>query len=133
MRAVLSFSCVVAALTFAACGSDDPSGSPTTPTNNAATIAIAANNGDQSFTPNPAQVGGQMAVWENTHGETHRIVANDQSFDTGDLVPGATSAMVSLPAAGLNYHCEIHPTMTGAIGGSGGAAPPPCTDPLYCE
>ena len=120
----------VAALTLAACSSDDSNGSPSAPTNNAATITIAANNGAQSFTPNPAQVGGQMAVWENTHGETHRIVANDQSFDTGDLVPGATSAMVPLPAAGLNYHCEIHPTM---IGGSGGAARPPCTDPLYCD
>ena len=62
---------------------------------------------------------------------THRIVANDGSFDTGDLAAGATSAIVQAPSGGLNYHYSIHPTtMFGAIGGSGGEQPPPCT--VYC-
>ena len=121
---------VLAALAIAAC-SNDSGGSPTTPTGNAATITIVANNGSQSFTPNPAQAGGQVAVWRNSHGEMHRIVANDGSFDTGDLLPGATSTMLMLAAAGINYHCAIHPTMIGAIGGSGGEAPPPCVG-VYC-
>ena len=124
--AVAAIGTAIIALSVTACSDD----SPAAPTSNAATIEIAANNGSQSFSPNPAPAGGQMAVWRNDHGETHRIVANDGSFDTGDLAPGATSAMVQLPAAGLNYHCDIHPTMIGAVGGAGGAAPPPCTD--YC-
>ena len=73
-----------------------------------------------------------MVVWRNDHGATHHIVGNDGSFATGDLAPGATSTMVQMPQAGLNYHCSIHPTtMFGAIGGGGGEAPPPCE--IYCE
>ena len=73
-----------------------------------------------------------MVMWRNDNGVTHRIVANDESFDTGDIVAGATSRMVPAPPGGLNYHCSIHPTtMFGAISGAGGEAPPPCT--VYCE
>ena len=129
MRSVLIVGCSVSVvLAFAACDSND---NPAGPSSNAAEVQIVANNGSQSFSPNPAQVGGQMVVWRNTHGETHRIVANDESFDTGVLAPGATSPMVQLPSGGLNYHCEFHPTMIGAIGGSSGGAPPACTGP-YC-
>ena len=132
MRSVLVPACVVVGtLALTACGNGS-SGSPTTPTSNATTISIAANNGAQSFSPNPAQVGGEMVVWRNDHGETHHIVANDGSFDAGEIAPGATSPMVQLPDDGINYHCSIHPTMIGAIGGSGGEPPPSCTG-LYCE
>ena len=131
MRSVFVARCVVLnAFAFTAC-SNDSSSSPTTPTSNTATITIGANDGSQSFSPNPAQVGGQVAVWHNSHGETHRIVANDGSFDTGEIAPGATSAMAQLPADGMNYHCAIHPTMIGAIGGSGGSPPPECIG-IYC-
>ena len=113
---------------LAACESSD---NPTAPSGNPNEVRVVANNRSQSFSPNPAQLGGQMVVWRNSHGETHRIMANDGSFDTGNLAPGATSAMVSIPAAGLNYHCTIHPTMVGAIGGSAGEPPPPCS--VYCD
>jgi len=118
-----------ALIALATAGCD--SSSPMSPTDNAAAITIVANNGAQSFAPNPAPVGGQMAVWTNGDGEAHRIVANDGSFDTGNISPEATSIAVALPAEGINYHCSIHPTMIGAIGGSGGNAPPACVGP-YC-
>jgi len=128
---------LVAAVGLAACGSSggygDSSGSPTAPggpiTN---TIAIVANDQSRSFMPNPAPVGGESAVWRNNDNQTHRIVANNGSFDTGNLAPGATSPMIPLPASGTNYHCVLHPTMIGAIGAAGGQPPPPCTDELYC-
>ena len=126
MRSVLVGACVLAAVASTACSNDS---GPTDPSNDT-TIRITANSASQSFTPNPAQSGGQMVVWRNDHGETHRIVANDGSFDTGDLAPGETSSMVQITASGLNYHCEIHPTMVGGIGTSGGGAPPPCS--VYC-
>ena len=116
-----------AAVAGAACGGGGGASSPAAPTGTAMTIAVVANNGRQSFSPNPAPVGGQMAVWRNDHGETHRMVANDGSFDTGELVPGATSGTVTLPAGVINYHCSIHPTMIGSIGGEGGELPP-CPD-----
>ena len=120
---------VVLALAGASSGCD---GSPTDPTSNASTIAILGELGSQSFSPNPASAGGGMVVWRNDHGVTHRIMANDGSFDTGDVVAGATSTMVQVPSGGLNYHCSIHPTtMFGAISGAGGEPPPTCT--VYCE
>lgn len=95
-------------------------------------VSILGELGSQSFSPNPAS-GGQTIVWHNNHGVTHRIVANDGSFDTGDIAPGATSTMVQPPPGGLNDHCSIHPkTMFGAIGGADGVAPPTCFGEYCC-
>ena len=135
MRSVLAagHGALAVALALTACGGDS-SGSPSAPapTSNVSTISILGERGSQSFSPNPASAGGQMVVWRNDDGVTHRIVANDGSFDTGDLGAGATSTAVQPAADGLNYHCSIHPTtMFGAIGGGGGAAPPAC-ESVYC-
>jgi plastocyanin len=47
---------------------------------------------------------------------THRIVADDGSFDTGDLVPGQLSESFLIETSGnISYHCEMHPGMTGLI------------------
>ena len=104
MRSVLvvGHGALAVALVVAACGggSSGSSASPTAPTSNVSTISILGERGSQSFSPNPASPGGQMVVWRNDNaGVTHRIVANDGSFDTGDIVPGATSRMVQPPRA----------------------------------
>ena len=128
---VVGHGALAGALALTACGGGS-SDSPTTPTSNVSTISILGERGSQSFSPNPASPGGQMVVWRNDDGVTHRIVANDGSFDTGDIGTGATSRMMQASPDGTNYHCSIHPTtMFGAISGAGGAAPPPCTD--YCD
>ena len=132
-----SFLCLVGGgfLLLAGCdrGSSDTFTAPTAPTSNTTTISIVGERLFQSFSPNPAFAGGRAVVWRNDNGDTHRIVANDGSFDTGDLAPGATSTMVQMPRIGLNYYCLIHPTtMFGAIGGGGGEAPPAC-EGVYCD
>jgi plastocyanin len=107
-----------------------PSGSPP-PASNATTIQIVGSSGSQAFDPNPASASGSRnVVWRNTDGLVHRIVANDGSFDTGNIGPGATSAAVAIPAAGARYHCSLHTSMVGAVTDSGGTAPP-CSG-LYC-
>ena len=138
MRSFLAVFCGLAVfLSLMGCG-DGSGGSsnaptPTTPTSNVFTISIVGQMGSQSFSPNPASAGGRMVAWRNDDGVTHRIVANDGSFDTGNVAAGATSTMVQPAPSGLNYHCEIHPTtMFGAIGGAGGESPPPC-EGIYCE
>ena len=119
----------IGGLAVVAC--DSSTDAPTAPTTNAQTISVRGELGDQSFSPNPASPGSQAVVWQNDHSVTHRIVANDGSFDLGDLAPGATSMTMQAPAEGLNYHCSIHPTtMFGSIAAAGGGGPPPCTD--YC-
>ena len=124
-------------IAFAACsgGGDSPS-TPTSPStggsSSAVTVNIVATSGSQSFTPNPAaQAVGGTVSFRNGDGLVHRIVANDGSFDTGDLAPGVTSRALTPSAAGANYHCSIHPAMVGAIGSAQGEPPPMCTG-QYC-
>ena len=134
---LLRATAVAVALACAACGGSGynggtPSPTPTpTPTPSGVTVSIAGNLGSQSFNPNPASPGAALTVnWRNADGLVHRIVANDNSFDTGNISPSGTSMTVTVPAAGVNYHCSLHPTMIGAVNGSGGTAPP-CTG-RYC-
>jgi plastocyanin len=113
-------------------GSD---GNPNTPSNPPGqppvSISIVGDRGAQSFNPNPASVSQNGTVtWRNADSMVHRIVFNDNSGDTGDIAPGATSRAVTLSTNGTNYHCTIHPTMIGAISSSN-EGPPPCTG-IYC-
>ena len=125
---------LVAAAALAGCGGSNGggSGTPTTPSPTTATITILGNRGAQSFDPNPAPDGGQPVVFRNTDSVLHRVVSNDGLLDSGDIAPGATSRVMSMPAAGTNYHCTIHPGMIGAVSSASGGGPPPCNDPGYC-
>src|SRR6266508_930800 len=131
---------LILALGLSACGSGNNSyTSPTTPTPTnptppagSAQIGIVGERGAQSFSPNPASAAmGQSLTWKNNDGITHRIVANDGSFDTGNIAGGGTSTGVTLRTDGANYHCSIHPDMIGSINASAGT-PPPCTG-QYCN
>jgi len=81
------------------------------------TITIAGENGSQSFSPNPAAVtAGQTVAWRNADSMTHTATANDGSFNTGNIAPGATSAPITMGTAGsFAYHCQIHPDMVGTL------------------
>ena len=137
--AVRSLVCL-GALTAMSCGgggggggsqSPAPSPSPTPPPTQATQVNIVGERGNQSFNPNPvpAPANGMLA-WNNTDNLVHRIVANDGSFDTGNISPGATSSPIQAPAGGANYHCSLHPAMIGAVNSSSGATPP-CQG-IYC-
>jgi len=127
---VLTFPAAVLAIAMSACGGSD--GSPNTPSSsNAMTVTITAQNGAQSFSPNPASAGGQMVVFKNNDKIVHRVALNDGAVDTGDIAPGATSRAVQMPGNGTNYHCTIHPDMIGSVNAASGAAPPPC-EGVYC-
>ncbi len=123
---------LVAAFSLVGCGSSgssgyNPSPSPNpTPTPPAAgTVDIVGSGGNQSFDPNPGSLAADSTVmFQNNNGVAHHIVANDGSFDTGVIAPGAGSAKMAIGAAGTNFHCSIHPTMIGAIKGTNGVAPP---------
>lgn len=127
-------------IAVAGCGGAGGSSSPASPSptspgsggGSASTISIVGTRGAQSFNPSPAAVvQGSSVSWRNADGVTHHLVANDNSFDTGDIAPGATSAALTLNGDGANYHCTIHPTMVGSINRSTGT-PPPCQG-IYCS
>jgi plastocyanin len=49
-------------------------------------------------------------------GVTHHIIADNGSFDAGDIPPGSTSSPIKMTTAGsIAYHCTIHPTMVGSL------------------
>jgi plastocyanin len=118
-------------------GSDSGSGSPIAPTppptgNPPITIAIMGDRGNQSFSPNPATVAqGAALVFRNNDNMVHRIVFNDNSLDSGNINPNASSDGRTVSTNGANYHCSIHPGMIGSISGAAGQPPPPCTG-TYC-
>ena len=115
---VLRGAIIAATLAVVACGSSSssPPTSPSTSTNtNLNLINILGLRGAQSFTPNPAPSGKSQLQWSNSDSITHRIVANDGSFDTGNIAPGATSTVVVMMSDGTNYHCSIHPGMIGTV------------------
>jgi hypothetical protein len=137
MKSILTGSCAAVILAVvAACGSSgggspqtQPSGVPSGGVN-ATTISILGDRGGDSFTPNPAPNGNPNLQWKNNDSVVHHIVANDGSFDSGDIAPGATSKMVALSTDGTNYHCTIHPDMIGSVAAQDGT-PPPCRG-VYC-
>ena len=78
-------------------------------------INVVAINGAMSFSPNPATIPvGQTVVWHNVDSNTHRVVLNDGSIDTGSLDPGTYSSPITLGTVG-GYHCTIHRVMVGTL------------------
>jgi plastocyanin len=70
----------------------------------------------QDFGPGQLDVlPGELVEWNNVSERTHTVTADDGSFDSGDLEPGATFS-VQFAAPGLfAYHCTKHAGMVGEI------------------
>jgi plastocyanin len=104
---------ILGLMTFSGCNNK-----VTTPQGNAdVTIEIQSRNGSNSYSPNPATVAvGQKVAWHNADNMTHTATGNGGQFNTGDIAPGKTSAIVTFSTAGtINYHCSLHPDMTGTL------------------
>jgi len=87
------------------------------------------------FLPNTLSAqAGSTILFANVGGKPHTLTADDGSFDTGVVAPGAeggrfagTNATVTLAKPGTyTFHCEIHPqVMKGTLTVTGTAAPGP--------
>lgn len=88
-----------------------PSSSSSTPVT---TTAISIKN--FAFDPNNISVSiGQEVTWTNNDSTTHTIVADDNSFNSGDIKPGQNFKKTFNSAGTVNYHCSIHSSMTGKV------------------
>jgi plastocyanin len=85
---------------------------PTTASQSTTTIQIV----DYAFSPATVTVAPQTTVvFRNQGVATHRVVADDDAFDSHGIQPGqAWSLTVGGPAT-IAYHDEIYPTMRGTI------------------
>jgi plastocyanin len=64
---------------------------------------------------------GDTIMWTNEGNQPHTVTSDDGQFDSEVLNPG-DSFMFTFPEAGtFNYHCEIHPFMTGSVSVGAGA------------
>ncbi len=59
-------------------------------------------------------VGGRVVV-TNTDAASHTLTAVDASFDSGTLAQGDSYEFTVEEPGTFEYHCEIHPSMTGTI------------------
>lgn len=114
LRVTFVLAATLLGLFAAGCGDDDknpvgPGGGGTADV----TINIVANNGANSYTPSNATItAGQRVAWHNSDAATHTATADNGSFNTGNLAPGATSAAVQVNNPGtFGYHCNLHPSM----------------------
>jgi plastocyanin len=58
---------------------------------------------------------GTEVTWTNHDPEAHTVTADDGSFDSGALDPGATFSAAFDQGGTVTYTCNIHPAMTGAV------------------
>jgi plastocyanin len=78
--------------------------------------AQAVDTGDYYFAPASLTIkAGDTVVWTNSGGEAHTVTADDGSWGTDDLEPGASFSH-SFPRPGTyTYSCVIHDGQSGTI------------------
>ncbi len=54
-------------------------------------------------------------TWTNNDSVPHTVTADDGSFDSGTLSPGASFTHAFASAGTVSYHCNIHPSMHGTV------------------
>ena len=107
----------VALIASAACSS---SSNPTTPSggsgNNVSIVSGASAMTTAAYSPNPIVLAvGGTATWKNNDSVAHTATANDGTWDSGSIAPGASFSR-TFPAAGsFPYKCTIHPGMVGTV------------------
>ncbi len=94
-----------------------------------ATVAIAIQ--DFRFAPKTGAANvGDTVTWTNTGATAHTVTASDGSWDSGNLVPGASFSHTFGSSGSFNYYCMYHGSANGAgmagtivVAPSGGATP----------
>jgi plastocyanin/predicted lipoprotein with Yx(FWY)xxD motif len=82
----------------------------------AATGGASAKIANFAFAPVDITVTvGETVTWTNADSPSHTVTADDGSFDSGGIAPGATFSQSFTKAGTYAYHCTIHPSMTGTV------------------
>jgi plastocyanin len=98
-----------------------PAATPTpiatsTPTSTPITGQASVNISNFAYVPPTLTVSvGTTVTWTNNDSVAHTVTSNDNLFDSGNLATGATFSYTFEQKGTFNYHCTIHPFMTGKI------------------
>lgn len=109
MKKILFLISLVSLLT--ACG-----GTATTTTTTSSTAVAAQTITLQDFTFSPKAVTvkvGDSVTWTNADSASHTVTS--EAFDSGTLATGQSFSYTFDKAGTFDFHCSIHPTMTGTI------------------
>lgn len=109
-----------AVLILAGAGCGAPA--PAAPASQAVNAAPAAVGSDAvsivGFAFEPATITvktGETVTWTNQASADHTVVADDGSFQSGDLATGATFTHTFDAPGTYAYRCGIHPSMHGTV------------------
>ena len=83
-----------------------------------AMVKVADMPPGQSTGYEPAEVAvkvGQVVKWKNEGAEAHTVTADDSSFDSGDMAPGAEWQFTFSKPGTFTYKCTPHPWATGTV------------------
>jgi plastocyanin len=85
---------------------------------NASTINYTTKVTIQNSTFSPASVTVMQSgsiLWVNNDQQAHTVTADDGSFDSGDVQPGAAFGWTFNTVGPHSYHCKYHSKMTGLV------------------
>ena len=119
------FLAVAALATSFGCGSSYSPAAPTTPTtgNNGggsgtpvSIVSGASTKTNTAYAPTPVNISaGGSVTWTNSDSTTHTSTADDNSWGSGSIAPGASYTRTFSSAGTFTYHCTIHPGMVGTV------------------
>ncbi len=112
MKKLSIFFLLLGGLNFLACSSSKS-------TNGSVPISTVIMS-DMKFAPETINISVGTAVsWHNLDSKTHTATASDDSWDTGDMGPGASHSVRFDKAGTYKYHCKHHTLlgigMTGTV------------------
>lgn len=82
------------------------------PTKSQVAVAIA----NFSFQPGSSAIAvGGTVTWTNNDSMPHTVTADDGSFNSGSIAPGATYSHTFSASGTVSYHCSFHPSMHGSV------------------
>jgi len=103
---------VVVAVTLSACASGGSGGSSSGGGTGSTAVTVSMKN--VAFSPSDVTVAvGGTVTFVNDDTVAHDVVGD--SWDSGQLAPGASFAQTFPTAGTFAFHCSIHPSMTGSV------------------
>lgn len=70
----------------------------------------------QSFSPTPLDLlPGETVQWTNISERRHTVTADDETFDSGDILAGDEYERTFDATGAYPYHCRVHPGMVGEV------------------
>lgn len=72
----------------------------------------------QNFSFNPGTITinkGDTVTWQNNDSFVHRVVADDNGFDLGDMAGGGITSHMFSETGTFSYHCAVHTYMKGDV------------------